>query len=270
VLASLGGRTRPILGLRAAHPHAPRLIRAALWQFVEEPIHSGFEDHHMAGGVDVVPGQVEDTLEEHAREEGANKAPVAAPSPHGIIAAAGTNTSDHLSTVELALTFNGQALKLRLALLPEHSDSSVAFMKEAAVAGCDGELYRSEHNFLIQGRISCGSKAKTKVVKGACPPGTAVDKQRACPSHDPQCGCHGPIMTRGMVGWAGGSAGPDFFVYTARGAATHWAHDHTVFAQVADDESWTTIEELGKLPVRHDGMTFFKDKIRLAVGTGTA
>mgnify|MGYP004300881927 CR=1 FL=1 len=38
---------------------------------------------------------------------------------------------------------------------------------------------------------------------------------RKCPSHDPQCGCHGPIMSKGMVGWAGGSAGPDLFIYTA-------------------------------------------------------
>ena len=38
---------------------------------------------------------------------------------------------------------------------------------------------------------------------------------RKCPSHDPNCGCHGPIMSKGMVGWAGGSAGPDLFIYTA-------------------------------------------------------
>ena len=51
----------------------------------------------------------------------------------------------------------------------------------------------------------------------------------------------------------------------AQGEARHWAHDHTVFAQVADDASWETIEALGKLPVKTGGMTFFKDKIQLKV-----
>ena len=111
---------------------------------------------------------------------------------------------------------------------------------EAAAASCPGELYRSEHNFLIQGRISCATH-HTKVVKGDCPPGASKDPNRQCPSHDPNCGCHGPIMKRGMVGWAGGSAGPDFFVYIGEHPATHWSHDHTVFAEVADDATWSGV-----------------------------
>ena len=106
--------------------------------------------------------------------------------------------------VDISIGVADRKLKLRLRLLPEYSESSVAFMKEAAISGCSGELYRSEHNFLIQGRISC-EMPKTRVVKGGCPPGAAKDPNRQCPSHDPDCGCHGPIMKRGMVGWAGGS-----------------------------------------------------------------
>ena len=72
-------------------------------------------------------------------------------------------------------------------------------------------------------------------------------------------------MDHGMVGWAGGGAGPDFFIYIGKGPAAHWAHDHTVFAEVADAGSWETIDALGKLPVKTGGMTFFRDKIGLTV-----
>ena len=82
-------------------------------------------------------------------------------------------------------------------------------------------------------------------------------------------------MSKGMVGWAGGSAGPDLFIYTAAMdksrcpvggcPATHWAHDHTVFAEVADEATWLAIAELYKLPTRVQGMTFFAAKLPLTV-----
>ena len=59
-----------------------------------------------------------------------------------------------------------------------------------------------------------------RVVKGDCPAGANADRSRKCPSHDPNCGCHGPIMSKGMVGWAGGSSGPDYFIYLGTGPAT--------------------------------------------------
>ena len=124
----------------------------------------------------------------------------------------------------------------------------------------------------MQGRVNCklGPKGPPpKVVKGDCPANVKKDNSRKCPTHDPNCGCHGPIMSKGMVGWAGGSAGPDFFIYTAHMSncavggcsATHWAHDHTVFAEVADDATWKAIEALYALPVTRGGMTFFKEKV---------
>jgi hypothetical protein len=47
--------------------------------------------------------------------------------------------------------------------------------------------------------------------------------------------------------------------------ATHWSHDHTVFAEVADAETWKAIEALYELPVNRGGMTFFETKIPLMV-----
>ena len=149
-------------------------------------------------------------------------------------------------------------------------------MRYAATNKCGGELYRSEKDFLVQGRIDCKRAAGAylpRVVKGDCPAGANADRSRKCPSHDPNCGCHGPIMSKGMVCWVGGSAGPDLFIYTASHScavggcpATHWSRDHTVFAEVADKATWEAIEELYALPVTRSGMTFFKEKLKLVVG----
>jgi len=72
--------------------------------------------------------------------------------------------------------------------------------------------------------------------------------------------------------------------------ATHWSHDHTVWAevagsvqeaptaansasshsrvceQVADDETWAAIGKLYALPVRKGGMTFFAKEVPISVG----
>ena len=76
---------------------------------------------------------------------------------------------------------------------------------------CIGKFYRAEKQLLLQGIISEGPR--NKVVLGPCPNPDYKPKSK-CPSHDPNCGCHGPIMTKGMVGWAGGGGGPDFFINT--------------------------------------------------------
>lgn len=201
------------------------------------------------------------------------------PSPQPVAAAAeaavAAVASPSVISLKLQAGSGGKEHTLRLRLLPEHSAPSVEFMRFAATHQCGGELYRSEKDFLVQGRISCGGSgaAPPRVVKGACPAGVVPDGKRACPKHDPNCGCHGPLMSKGMVGWAGGGAGPDLFIYTASRScavgscpATHWSRDHTVFAEVADDATWAVIEELYALPVKRDGMTFFAEKIKLAVG----
>lgn len=197
--------------------------------------------------------------------------PVAAAAEDALVAVA----SPSVISLKLQAGSGGKEHTLRLRLLPEHSAPSVEFMRFAATHQCGGELYRSEKDFLVQGRINCGGSggAPPRVVKGGCPAGVLPDGKRACPKHDPNCGCHGPIMSKGMVGWAGGSSGPDLFIYTASRScavggcpATHWSRDHTVFAEVADDATWAVIEELYALPVKRDGMTFFAEKIKLAVG----
>ena len=161
------------------------------------------------------------------------------------------------------------ASRVRIKLRPDLSPSSAAFLREAAAAGCGGSFYRNE-DFLLQGRIGCKPRqTKTAVQKGDCPPDTAPDPHRRCPAHDPNCGCHGPFMQRGMIGWAGGSAGPDWFIYTGRATATHWSHDHTVLGEVADEESWAAIDRLHALPAAStvaNGMRMLAKPVQLHVG----
>ena len=128
-----------------------------------------------------------------------------------------------------------------------------------------GQLYRSE-TFLVQGRFDCGKRSMPAVAKGACPSDVTPVADHICPPHDPQCGCHGPIMERGMVGWAGGGAGPDFFIYSHASAASHWGNDHTVVGEVADSESWDVIAAIGELPVRRETMTMLEKPLPLRVG----
>jgi hypothetical protein len=226
--------------------------------------------------VEGLPKSVEEIVEarEHAAEA-AKEAKEVGGAAAAALTAKPSAATEEVAELRLSVAGGAQDLRLRLRLLPQHSESSVAFVREAATANCVGELYRSERDFLVQGRIDCGAQrhagaVTTVVSKGGCPPGIQADPHRQCPSHDPNCGCHGPIMGHGMVGWAGGSAGPDFFIYIGKGEARHWAHDHTVFAEVADAASWEAIEALGRLPVKTGGMTFFQDKIRLKVATPDA
>uniref|UniRef100_A0A7S0PZ94 PPIase cyclophilin-type domain-containing protein n=1 Tax=Coccolithus braarudii TaxID=221442 RepID=A0A7S0PZ94_9EUKA len=157
---------------------------------------------------------------------------------------------------------SGTKHRIHVRLRPDLSQSSVDFMIDALSKQCAGEFYRSE-SFLMQGKVNCMSKVE--VTKGLCPPTVKEDLNRKCPSHDQHCGCHGPIMTRGMVGWAGGSAGPDFFIYTGDAPATHWSTDHTVFGELVGDASWDAIAALRKLPTRNQGMKMLVQSVPITV-----
>jgi hypothetical protein len=71
-----------------------------------------------------------------------------------------------------------------------------------------------------------------------------------------------------MVGWAGGSAGPDFFIYTGVEPATHWGHDHTILGEVTDEQSRSVVRELQKLPAHKggDGMLMLDTPLPLMLG----
>eukprot|EP00966_Prymnesium_polylepis_P226197 5232447-Prymnesium_polylepis.1 len=67
--------------------------------------------------------------------------------------------------------------------------------------GCSAcEFYRVEYGFLVQGSL-----------RGVLPPNTLTGCSPA-----PECQPGPRVMIRGDVGWAGGSAGPDFFIYLGK------------------------------------------------------
>ena len=182
----------------------------------------------------------------------------------------------HVVSVSVALASGARAIRIRLR--PDLSPSSAAWWRQAAQRGCSGSLYRNEDNstperrnyFLIQGRIDCPTESAknhapaVQVIKGDCPSDSQPDPNRKCPDYDPHCGCHGPLFKHGMVGWAGGGTGPDWFIFTGQGDPG-WGHDHTVIGEIADDASWRTIDAIHALPVNRGGMTMLKEALKLTV-----
>ena len=132
---------------------------------------------------------------------------------------------------KLVDTFHGKLIlstemgDIIIKLHPDMSPESAAYVHDIAKNGCDRcAFYRAEKPGIFQGMIT--SSLPSPVVKGACP----EDEQGAaqvCPEHDPHCACHGPVMTKGMVAWAGGGTGPDFFINMYEHPASHWGNQHT-------------------------------------------
>lgn len=89
-----------------------------------------------------------------------------------------------------------------MAIEESMKDQRRRMLREVGYKCTKCNFYRAETNLLLQGTID-DAYFPTNVELGPCPDKDHVSKLR-CPEHDPNCGCHGPIMTRGMVGWAGG------------------------------------------------------------------
>lgn len=145
--------------------------------------------------------------------------------------------------------------EIPIVLRPDLSRETVVYIQEAVERqDCQRcNLYRVEKPGILQGVLK--SKTATPVIrKGSCPKGfEAVANE--CPPWDGQCGCHGPIMTRGMVAWAAGQTGPDFFIDLYPKPAKWWGTQHTVWGEIQDERSLRMIDErmFGVLPVHEQG-----------------
>lgn len=160
-----------------------------------------------------------------------------------------------LSTVALRTA----AGDIRLRLRPDWHTPSVDSVRRLAspelpAAACSAcELYRVEYGFLIQGTL-----------RGILPP----NKLTGC-TPAPACQPGPRLMQRGDVGWAGGGAGPDFFIYLGQKPADWLKRDHTVWAEVADAESLTLADRIVQLPSHTPGgagtMRFLKKRLEINV-----
>jgi hypothetical protein len=130
---------------------------------------------------------------------------------------------------------------------------------------CDRcNFYRAETKLLLQGVLAQHSiQSSSAVSLGPCPINNYQPKLE-CPPHDPNCGCHGPIMTKGMVGWAGGGKGPDFFINVFDKPVDWWERQHTAFG-VLDDASIRNVERAFDLPAHMAGMRMLDEPIPFSI-----
>ncbi len=176
------------------------------------------------------------------------------------------NDSDKGIVREETLLLTTKHGTLRIVLRPDLSPDSADYIREMVETGtCTRcKLYRAEDKGILQGVME-SKQANVKVTKGKCPPEYQDVKPDNCPEHDRNCGCHGPTMTRGMVGWAGGQTGPDFFIDWYPMPAKHWGQQHTVFGEVKDDTSFALIDKIFTLPVTKKGMTYLDEPLHFTI-----
>ena len=65
-------------------------------------------------------------------------------------------------------------------------------------------------------------------------------------------------MTNGMVGWAGGGTGQDFFIETYKEPAKWWGQQHTVWGEIQDTKSREVIDAIFKLPTHKKGKVSYR------------
>ena len=123
-------------------------------------------------------------------------------------------------------------------------------------------FYQAEWSGILQGAMTNTQDVATNTVKGCCPPGLE-SVPNDCPEWDANCGCHGPIMTKGSVAWVAGQlGGPDFFIDMYDQPANWWGTQHTNFGFIEDLESLEVICQVWNLPVhRANGMTYLEQPI---------
>jgi len=162
-----------------------------------------------------------------------------------------------LSGQVLVLTTN--VGDIRIKLREDLSQPSADYIREIVTAGdCPRcTLYRAEKEAILQGIIKNPS-IPDRIPKGECP-----DELRTDPKYKDNC--HGPIMTRGMVGWAGGKSGPDFFIDWYKNPAEFWKTQHTVWGEVMLEESSGVIEEIWKLPTENKGLTYLVEPLKFTM-----
>ena len=117
-------------------------------------------------------------------------------------------------TEQICYQYANSGIRLR----PDLSEGSVDYIYKLVASYGEGQrclhcnLYRSEQQGILQGIMENKKVVPVNTVLGTCPDDdesslSASKIKNNCPKWDQDCGCHGPIMTRGAVAWAAGQAG---------------------------------------------------------------
>ncbi len=159
--------------------------------------------------------------------------------------------------------------EIRIMLRSDLSPESVSFVRQMATtpnACVRCNIYRAEKPGILQGIIANPKISLENIPKGKCPVGFE-NVPNACPEWDIACSCHGPIMTKGMVGWAAGATGPDFFIDTYERDAKWWGTQHTVFGEIQDSDSFQVINLIyNTLPTQDQGgLTILKEPLKFTL-----
>lgn len=163
---------------------------------------------------------------------------------------------------------------IRIRLRPDLSEGSVDYIYKLVASYGEGQrclhcnLYRSEQQGILQGIMENKKVVPVNTVLGTCPDDdesslSASKIKNNCPEWDQDCGCHGPIMTRGAVAWAAGQAGgPDFFIDGYKEPAKFWGTQHTNFGRIDDAKSFDILDHIFSLPTKVKGdMEFLLEAI---------
>jgi hypothetical protein len=154
--------------------------------------------------------------------------------------------------------------QIKITMRPDLSEGSVDYIHRLIESGtchrCN--FYRAEKPGILQGVMANKPDVPTNEKRGNCPP-TFERVKNDCPAWDAQCGCHGPVMTKGAVAWAAGQAGgPDFFLDNYKAPAKFWGTQHTNFGFIEDEESFLVITKIFDQPTKSSGsMTLIHDPI---------
>jgi cyclophilin family peptidyl-prolyl cis-trans isomerase len=139
-----------------------------------------------------------------------------------------------------------------IQLRPDLSPESVQYIKallDSTVPCKRCRFYRAEQRGILQGVLKKEGIMPNEVL-GKCP-----DDIHDVPN------CHGPLMTKGMVGWAAGEGGPDFFINNYPSVAEWWDHDHTVWGEIVDEDSFKVVDSFFDLPRHKDGLTYLDEDV---------
>ncbi|CAB9506813.1 Cyclophilin type peptidyl-prolyl cis-trans isomerase/CLD [Seminavis robusta] len=150
---------------------------------------------------------------------------------------------------------------LKIVLLPNLSPSSVQYIRDMVKSGeCPRcAFYRAEHLGILQGIIkNPDHPPPTKVHLGDCPSELAGEYKD---------NCHGPIMEHGMVAWAGGGTGPDFFIDWYAKPAKFWGTQHTAWGKVMLDDrsSLQTMNNIWALSTHKKGLTYLDETVKFTM-----